>query len=559
MQKTKPGSRLAFTGSVFCLLLLPALIVAITFTALSADGLCSPSPSSSESPANLAAPWTPQEKEAWKHICAGEPADMELIESGADKRTVSLKFLSDILLDKKYSKAIGPKGVHFIGAIFNEEIALSHSRLDFPLVFEKCTFADKVDLSYITCPCEVRILGSAFADDVDIGGAQIDGSLRITGSGGAQPHAPWTPSRFAGDLILRNARINGQVFIGYATFAKDLKMEGLRTDTFLQMTAVKCDGNITLRSARPAQVIIEGGTFAGDMEMQSLDVDGDINIYGKTQPPKFQKEVNLAGSRISGGLYFSQGAAAKVDLSGTEINGELRFDPAFIEQPKSLELILGNAQIGNLSFPPTVGEVSRLDLIGCEYSRLNWIDVKTGLLYDISWFWNQNPKEAMKWVEKGALAPDPSPGPGMRYYSAQPYQQLAGVLKQGGRTDLANDVLFASKEAERNSSVRWQWWLLTMQRYIIGYGYEYRFVLFSTSIFIIVGYFMIWANAEGKKHSKAWRLVYSVDMLLPILQLEKTNYDIHLNGCARYYFYFHKAAGYLLASFLIAGISGLTK
>jgi hypothetical protein len=484
---------------------------------------------------------------------------MDRIERGGGKRTVSLKFLSDILLDKKYSKAIGPKGVHFIGAIFNEEITLSHSRLDFPLVFEKCTFSDKVDLSYITCPCEVRILGSAFADDVDIGGAQIDGSLDITGSAGGQPNAPWTQSRFGGDLILRNARVNGQVFIGYSTFAKDLQMDGLRTDTFLQMTTVQCDGNITLRSARPAQVNIEGGIFEGDVEMQSLDVDGDINIYGKTQPPKFENGVNLSGSRISGSLYFSHGTAAKVDLSGTEVNGELRFDVDFIGQSKSLDLILRNAQIGNLSFPPSVAEVSGLDLIGCEYSRLNWIEVKTGVLYDISWLWKQNPKEAMKWVEKGALAPDPGPGSGMRYYSAQPYQQLAGVLKQEGRTDLANDVLFASKEAERNSSFRWQWWLLTMQRYIIGYGYEYRFVLFSTSIFIIVGYFMILANAEGKKHSKAWHLVYSVDMLLPILQLEKTNYDVHLNGCAKYYFYLHKAAGYLLASFIIAGISGLTK
>lgn len=48
-------------------------------------------------------------------------------------------------------------------------------------------------------------------------------------------------------------------------------------------------------------------------------------------------------------------------------------------------------------------------------------------------------------------------------------------------------------------------------------------------------------------------------MLLPILQLEKENYNTHPEGFAKYWFYFHKTAGYILASFVIAGITGITK
>jgi hypothetical protein len=48
-------------------------------------------------------------------------------------------------------------------------------------------------------------------------------------------------------------------------------------------------------------------------------------------------------------------------------------------------------------------------------------------------------------------------------------------------------------------------------------------------------------------------------MLLPIIQLRKEHSDIDLDGAAQYYFYFHKIMGYVLASFLIAGLSGLTK
>ena len=49
-------------------------------------------------------------------------------------------------------------------------------------------------------------------------------------------------------------------------------------------------------------------------------------------------------------------------------------------------------------------------------------------------------------------------------------------------------------------------------------------------------------------------------MLLPIIQLRKKNYEIELHGrWRRYYFYVHKIMGYVLASFLIAGLAGLTK
>ena len=53
--------------------------------------------------------------------------------------------------------------------------------------------------------------------------------------------------------------------------------------------------------------------------------------------------------------------------------------------------------------------------------------------------------------------------------------------------------------------------------------------------------------------------MYSLDQLLPIINLSKHHDDIRLGLGARYYFYFHMITGYVLASFLIAGLAGLTK
>ena len=52
---------------------------------------------------------------------------------------------------------------------------------------------------------------------------------------------------------------------------------------------------------------------------------------------------------------------------------------------------------------------------------------------------------------------------------------------------------------------------------------------------------------------------YSFDMLLPIIRLRESHYQVDLTTWARYYFYFHKIMGYVLASFLLAGLAGLTK
>ncbi len=48
-------------------------------------------------------------------------------------------------------------------------------------------------------------------------------------------------------------------------------------------------------------------------------------------------------------------------------------------------------------------------------------------------------------------------------------------------------------------------------------------------------------------------------MALPLIALNKRHEAVKLRGGATVYFYFHKMAGFVLASFLVAGLSGLIK
>ena len=64
-----------------------------------------------------------------------------------------------------------------------------------------------------------------------------------------------------------------------------------------------------------------------------------------------------------------------------------------------------------------------------------------------------------------------------------------------------------------------------------------------------------------------WNLFCSLDLLLPIVELNKAHADFVMKDLAdttatawiAYYFYIHKLFGWVLASFLIAGLAGLTQ
>ncbi len=150
-----------------------------------------------------------------------------------------------------------------------------------------------------------------------------------------------------------------------------------------------------------------------------------------------------------------------------------------------------------------------------------------------------------------------------RPYSPGPYQQLAKVLKNAGYEKEATAILFEGKKRQQKEtktlSLNWLW--LVLQRIFIGYGY-YNFRVLGWFL-ILWGLGVLTLHLSGQDVQVVkdvyWGLCYSLDMLLPIIELHKPNYDIQLEGCVRVYFYVYKIFGYVLASFLIAGLSGLTK
>ena len=124
---------------------------------------------------------------------------------------------------------------------------------------------------------------------------------------------------------------------------------------------------------------------------------------------------------------------------------------------------------------------------------------------------------------------------------------------------LAALIRYSGRELERSEATDGTWAWLTALKWVIGYGYYPQRSIYWAIGLVIMGAIVLRVSGEGPRNGMPFGLAYSFDTLLPIIKLRDRHYQIDLKTWARYYFYGHKIMGFVLASFLIAGLSGLTK
>jgi hypothetical protein len=147
--------------------------------------------------------------------------------------------------------------------------------------------------------------------------------------------------------------------------------------------------------------------------------------------------------------------------------------------------------------------------------------------------------------------------------SPQPYHQPASVLRSLGRAETADAVLYAGKEHERHAA-GWRtpkWWGMSLLEWTIGYGYGYRYFLSLLWVMgiTLLGTIILATTPAGQEFTLAGKVAYSFDLLLPIVELDKRHSLEAIDGWPRYYFYVHELLGFVLGSFIVAGLAGITK
>ena len=151
-------------------------------------------------------------------------------------------------------------------------------------------------------------------------------------------------------------------------------------------------------------------------------------------------------------------------------------------------------------------------------------------------------------------------------YSPEPYEQLARVATEVGLADIAKRVLYRKEEQKRadlwQNSQYADWFWSIIKLVFIGHGYRVWYSLFWIGGLVLIGALIFIRTPEAKAAGHKYGLAFSLDRLVPLIRLREIHYDIDFQGglrWPRYYFYLHAGMGYVLASFLIGGLSGLAK
>jgi hypothetical protein len=331
-------------------------------------------------------------------------------------------------------------------------------------------------------------------------------------------------------------------------------MDGSKFNGNIEITSVKIGSHLFMQKGAEFSKMVNlnnaeiGGVLSMDkshfndkVTMENLKVAS--NLFMRSS--KFETLVLLIFARIGVSLIISDSKFLSLNLTGTRITEELCLGSEEYPSTKwetGSNLILRNVKVGALQDRPDAWP-DKIEFTGFTYSHLGGFaasEMEPMYKRNISWM--------KEWLEK------------QNDYSPQPYGQLGKVLREAGYKTKANDILFEGKMRECSETKSWPAWLnLTLQYYSVGFGYRYKHALFSVIALTIFGALVLWATGQGLANGMPYGFSYSLDMLLPIIKLNEEHYTIILTGFAKYYFYIHIILGYVLASFLVAGLSGITK
>ncbi len=394
--------------------------------------------------------------------------------------------------------------------------------------------------------------GAAFHGDVILRSAKIGGQLDMTRASFAKTlnannlnvgHDFYMRegASFGGDVDLLGAKIGGQLDMTRASFAKTLNADKLSVGSSLFMRdGAAFNGDVILRGAEiGGQLDMTRASFVKTLNAESLNVGSDLLMYGKATT--FGGHVNMRSARAGGNLYLNESTVTQLDLTGAAIAGELN--------------------IVDLAWHCTAGAAPMHWELGdpgwrrpkCDRANntpfLSLRNVKIGALQDSVTAWppsldlegfhydrlggllgtgtnDMRNRSAEQWNDW--LARDPT-------FSPQPYVQLANVLLAAGHRETSDRVQYAGREREQEEAwhrgdwVEGAWlWVLGV---IVGYGiglYTFR-VLWWVLGLTVLGAVVLWFSPVARRRGVAWRLGASLHRLLPVVELNKEFQDFFDN------------------------------
>lgn len=440
-----------------------------------------------------------------------------------------------------------------LGAALLEPISCEYLRIEgrgkdlggwtgFPLSIKDCEIRDEL------------VLGGLDGVEIDVSKSHVRGFAHVYQCEPAKLCFQFC--KIEGDLRFYDVACPGTIHLFHAA-ASIFSWTNFRPDDDLSAPARYAERFLAYRCTfgeiEWTRVDVESADFTNCMVGQDVGMDEVRCRLLSFNNATIDRDVAFSGTMLAG-VFFKRSRARS-----------LSFDSQKQEEPVArMELNLAGSSFKTLSFEseafaekPVAILPPILNLVGCTYESLPRFPP------------SKDPQQHLAFLKMFAAGGTHPPG-----VEPQPYFQLARQLRSAGYLSEANQIQYDEREAARKEFLRRRRWLpyvgLTMLWAFIGYGIGTRYfrALWVVLALTIVGTLVLAPVTITDNSTQAWlwRAGASFQEVLPVAKLsphytaffeEKTTNS--LTFWQNTYFAFHRLMGWLLASFVAAGLAGLTQ
>jgi hypothetical protein len=451
------------------------------------------------------------------------------------------------------------KGIFFLrNAAAEGLISFMDAQIDVGLECENGTFANPqsdVESSGLALNgVRAKIKGGVhfrngfFAEGlVDIWGAQIDGILDCTKGTFKNPE-------------LGNVKSSGMALNAGGAWVK---------------------GNVSLS---------EGFVAEGLVNLLSAQIDGILDCTGGSfKNPASAKQpsdrvLNAENAVIKGPVFFRYGfvAEGQVNLLGAQVGGDLECHNASFNS-----LVMQRMTIKRTFYWLNINKSQKTELV--------LLNTAAGALSDAAESWPTAGNLSLDGFTYGRIAGGPNDGKRrldwigrQKSFSAQPYRQLAKILRDEGDDDGARRVIYEMEKRKHQDGKRRRlskFWNPVF-RWTIGYGIYPRRALWWLLLLVVLGWgiYRLGYTAEAMTptnketydelhktkqlpphYQRFYASIYSAENSFPLVNLgqrELWTPDPNREGLASFLRLFRWAQivlGWVLATFFVAGVTGIAR
>jgi hypothetical protein len=359
--------------------------------------------------------------------CGPNSDDKSPANDWESEREIRAELMRWLCVDREASKRIDPRGIQVYAAKITNKLDLSRATVPFPLRFSRCRLATDADLSYVTIP-ELNLDGSS-TGSLRANGADVRGNVFLRDGFSAD-----------GEVALMGAQIGGNLECRGGTFKQALTADRIKVEGDVVLSRLSAEGEVRLIAAQiGSELNCSNGNFKNPghtaLYAEGARVEGAVLMGDGFHA---EGDVVLVGAQLGEGLTCKGGTFSRLDLRLATVKGIFIWSVINRKNGRNTELDLMNASVGSI-----------VD------DEASWPDrgnlFLDGFVYERFWGGPTDARTRLEWLDR------------QRKFTPQPYRQLAKVLREMGDDEGAKKVLFELEKRSRaedrrrivHAPVRW--------------------------------------------------------------------------------------------------------